>query len=120
MSKRRLRAGKQARYTRCCRSTGASARASQIESCACAASVVKASDATPKAEWASGGTASMLVMTCLLDRVAVPESALSVAKSRPKAWLVGLPGCGHNMINERGEDLVRPMSEFIGRTSRHH
>lgn len=85
-----------------------------------AAAQVKASDATPKAEWAGGGTAPMLVMTCLLDLIAVPESALSVAKSRPNAWLVGLPGCGHNMLNERGEDLVRLMSEFIVRTSKHH
>ncbi len=67
---------------------------------------------------AGGGTAPMLVMTCLLDCVAVPESALSVAKSRPNAWLVGLPGCGHNMLNERGEDLVRLMSDFIVRTSK--
>jgi pimeloyl-ACP methyl ester carboxylesterase len=85
-----------------------------------AAAQVKASDATPKEEWASGGTAPMLVMTCLLDLVAVPESALTVAKSRPNAWLVGLPGCGHNMLNERGEDLVRLMSEFIVRTSKPH
>jgi pimeloyl-ACP methyl ester carboxylesterase len=83
-----------------------------------AAAQVKASDATPKAEWAGGGTAPMLVMTCLFDRVAVPESALSVAKSRPDAWLVGLPGCGHNMLNERGEDLVRLMSDFMVRTSK--
>lgn len=83
-----------------------------------AAAQVKASDATPKDQWASGGTAPMLVMTCLLDRVAVPESALIVAKSRPNAWLVGLPGCGHNMLNERGEDLVRLMAEFIARTSK--
>jgi pimeloyl-ACP methyl ester carboxylesterase len=48
----------------------------------------------------------------------VPESALSVAKSRPNAWLVGLPGCGHNMLNERGEDLVRLMSDFMVRTSK--
>jgi hypothetical protein len=53
----------------------------------------------------------MLVMTCLLDVVAVPESALSVAKSRPNAWFVGLPECGHNMLNERGDDLVRLMSD---------
>jgi pimeloyl-ACP methyl ester carboxylesterase len=50
-----------------------------------ASAQVKASDATPVEEWASGGTAPMLVMTCLLDRVAVPESALSVASSRPDA-----------------------------------
>ncbi|MDF0546571.1 alpha/beta hydrolase [Sphingobium sp. H39-3-25] len=83
-----------------------------------AAAQAKASEATPNAEWSTGGTAPMLVMTCLFDRVAVPESALVIAKSRPKAWLVGLPNCGHNMLNERGGDLVRLMSEFILRTSK--
>lgn len=93
--------------------------AEQGEYPALAAAQVKASDATPPEEWATGGTAPMLVMTCLLDVVAVPESALSTAKSRPNAWLVGLPGCGHNMLNERGDDLVRLMSDFILRTSKH-
>jgi pimeloyl-ACP methyl ester carboxylesterase len=83
-----------------------------------AAAQAKASDATPNVEWSKGGTAPMLVMTCLQDRVAVPESALVVAESRPKAWLVGLPGCGHNMLNEHGDDLVRLMSDFILRTSK--
>ena len=92
--------------------------AAEGEHPALAAAQVKASDATPKAEWAEGGTAPMLVMTCLLDRVAVPESALSIAKSRPNTWLVGLPGCGHNMLNERGPALIRLMSEFIARTSK--
>lgn len=93
--------------------------AEQGEFPALAAAQAKASDDTPPEEWAVGGTAPMLVMTCLLDVVAVPESALSIAKSRPNAWLVGLPGCGHNMLNERGDDLVWMISEFILRTSRH-
>ena len=82
---------------------------------ALASAQAKASDATPKAEWADGGTAPMLVMTCLPDRVAVPESALAIAKSKPNAWLVGLPGCGHNMLRERGADIVRLISEYIQR-----
>jgi pimeloyl-ACP methyl ester carboxylesterase len=93
--------------------------AEQGEYPALAAAQVKASDATPPEEWATGGTAPMLVMTCLLDVVAVPQSARSIAKSRPNAWLVGLPGCGHNMLYERGDDLVWLMSDFILRTSRH-
>jgi len=76
----------------------------------------KASDATPKAEWSSGGRAPMLVLTCLQDRVAVPESALAVAKNRPATWLVGMPACGHNMLNERPGDLRRLISEFIRST----
>ncbi|RQO57186.1 hypothetical protein DBR47_15210 [Paucibacter sp. KBW04] len=75
----------------------------------------KASDATPKEQWSMGGTAPMLVLTCLQDRVAVPESALSIAKKRPATWLVGLPACGHNMLNERPEDLQRLISDFIQR-----
>ena len=82
------------------------------------AAQVKADNATPKEEWINGGKAPMMVLTCLLDRMAVPESALSIAKSRPKTWLVGLPGCGHNMLNERGADLARLMSEFVLRTSK--
>ena len=82
-----------------------------------AAAQMKADAATPKNDWSKGGTAPMLVMTCLLDRVAVPESALSIVKSRPDAWLEGLPGCGHNMINERGPDITRMMLEFISRTA---
>ncbi|MBF4505279.1 alpha/beta hydrolase [Flavobacterium sp. JLP] len=73
----------------------------------------KSSDATPKEQWSTGGTAPMLVITCLLDRVAVPESALNIAKERPKTWLVGLPLCGHNMLNEKGNDIKRLMVEFI-------
>jgi pimeloyl-ACP methyl ester carboxylesterase len=83
---------------------------------ALASAQARSSDATPKDQWAKGGTAPMLVLTCLLDRVAVPESALAIAKNRPKTWLVGMPGCGHNMLNERGDDLKRSIVEFINRT----
>lgn len=89
--------------------------AAQGEFPALAAAQVKASDATPKAEWSSGGTAPMLVLTCLADRVAIPEGALTLAKSRPDTWLIGLPGCGHNMINERPDDLAKSLSDFIVR-----
>lgn len=60
-----------------------------------------------------GGTAPMLAITCLLDRVAVPENAFNIAKTRPNTWLAGLPGCGHNMINEQPEELRRLIVGFI-------
>ena len=60
-----------------------------------------------------GGTAPMLILTGLQDIVAVPESALLLAKARPKTWLVALPNCGHNMLNERGNDINRLMVEFM-------
>ena len=56
-----------------------------------AAAQIKASDATPKSEWIGGGAAQMLILTCLQDRVAVPENALNLAKSRAKTWVVGIP-----------------------------
>lgn len=80
-----------------------------------AAAQIKASEATPKAEWANGGSAPMLVLTCLADRIAVPEGALVLAKSRRNTWLVGLPACGHNMLNERPNDIARLVFEFITR-----
>ena len=80
---------------------------------AVAAAEAKASDATPKEAWSLGGTAPMLAITCLLDRVAVPENAFRIAEMRPNTWLAGLPGCGHNMINEQPEELRRLIVGFI-------
>jgi pimeloyl-ACP methyl ester carboxylesterase len=80
---------------------------------AIAAAEVKASEATPKEAWSMGGTAPMLAITCLLDRVAVPENAYKIAETRPNTWLAGLPGCGHNMINEQPEELRRLIVGFI-------
>jgi pimeloyl-ACP methyl ester carboxylesterase len=76
----------------------------------------QASNRTPNEEWTMGGTAPMLVLTCLNDRVAVPESALSIAEKRPKTWLIGLPNCGHNMLNERGDSIKELIISFIKNT----
>jgi pimeloyl-ACP methyl ester carboxylesterase len=80
---------------------------------AVAAAEVKASDATPSEAWSRGGTAPMLAITCLQDRVAVPENAFRIARTRPNTWLAGLPACGHNMINEQPEELRRLIVGFI-------
>jgi pimeloyl-ACP methyl ester carboxylesterase len=82
-----------------------------------AAAQVNASNATPNAEWANGGEAPMLVLTCLDDLIAVPENALNLAKSRPDTWLVGIPDCGHNMIYERPEDIAQLIVSYIGQHS---
>jgi pimeloyl-ACP methyl ester carboxylesterase len=78
-----------------------------------AAAQVKANDATPKSEWIGGGAAPMLILTCLQDRIAVPENALNLAKSRTNTWVIGIPQCGHNMLYERPEDLRRLIVEHI-------
>ena len=83
-----------------------------------AAAQMKADGSTPKSEWAQGGTAPMLVMTCLQDRVALPKGALMLAESRPRTWLAGFPNCGHNMLNEIGDQLQRAISDFILHTAR--
>ncbi len=80
-----------------------------------AAAQVRANEATPKSEWANGGTAPMLVLTCLADRIAPPEGAMMLARSRPGTWLVALPACGHNMVNERPADIARLIAEFVTR-----
>jgi pimeloyl-ACP methyl ester carboxylesterase len=84
---------------------------------ALAAAQVKATNATPMAEWAHGGQAPMLVLTCLQDLIAVPENAFNLAKSRPDTWLVGIPDCGHNMIYERPEDIAQLIVNYIGQHS---
>jgi hypothetical protein len=43
----------------------------------------------------------------------VPENAYKIAETRPNTWLTGLPGCGHNMINEQPEELRRLIVGFI-------
>jgi pimeloyl-ACP methyl ester carboxylesterase len=78
-----------------------------------ASAQVKASNATPKSEWAEAGTAPMLILTCLQDLVAVPENGLNLAKKRSNTWLVGIPSCGHNMIFEQPEVLERLIIEYI-------
>lgn len=72
-----------------------------------------ASENTPMAEWEMGGTAPMLIITCLFDLYAPPESGLILAKKRPKTWYIGLPNCGHNMVNEKGDDITRLIVEFM-------
>ena len=79
---------------------------------------IDASNATPKSEWMSGGSAPMMVLTCLQDVVAVPENALNIGKRRPDTWVVGIPGCGHNMLFEQPDAIAELITSFINRTSR--
>jgi len=83
-----------------------------------AALQVKAAQKTPLEDFVRGGTAPMLVLTGLDDRVAVPQNALNIATTRPNTRLVGIPNCGHNMIFEVLEDLVMYTVEHIQRNSK--
>ena len=79
---------------------------------------VKAAQSTPVEDFLRGGTAPMLVLTGLDDRVAVPQNALNIAVTRPNTRLVGIPNCGHNMIFEVLDDLVMYTVEHIQRNSK--
>lgn len=78
---------------------------------------IEASNSTPLNEWLSGGSAPMLVIVGLQDRVAVPENGLALATGRPQTWLLGIPDCGHNMVDEQPETLSREIARFINYNS---
>jgi pimeloyl-ACP methyl ester carboxylesterase len=78
-----------------------------------AASQAAASEATAATEWLRGGTAPMLVITGLDDRIAPPENGLRLATSRPRTTLVGLPNCGHSMLDEQPEAILRLLTTFL-------
>ena len=59
----------------------------------------------------------MLVIVGLQDRVAVPENGLALATGRPQTWLLGIPDCGHNMVDEQPETLSREIARFINYNS---
>jgi pimeloyl-ACP methyl ester carboxylesterase len=73
----------------------------------------KASELTPPEEWLQGGTAPMLVMVGLDDLVAPPENGLRLAESRPDTTLIGLPNCGHSMLDEQPETIIRLLGHFL-------
>jgi pimeloyl-ACP methyl ester carboxylesterase len=68
---------------------------------------------TPPEEWLQGGTAPMLVMVGLDDLVAPPENGLRLAESRPNTTLIGLPNCGHSMLDEQPETIIRSLGHFL-------
>ena len=82
---------------------------------ALASAQVAASNATPSSEWVDGGTAPMMVITCLQDVVAVPQNGLNIAMSRPNTWLVGIAECGHNMVFEQPEALRLLLVQYVSR-----
>jgi pimeloyl-ACP methyl ester carboxylesterase len=73
----------------------------------------KAVEATPLDEWLYGGVAPMLVMVGLDDVVARPENGLRLAEARSNTSLIGLPNCGHSMLDEQPEAIVRWLSRFL-------
>ena len=73
----------------------------------------EASQSTPPDEWMSGGTAPMLVIVGLDDRIAVPANGVALATERADTTLLAIPNCGHKMVDEQPERLSRAVAEFI-------
>lgn len=73
----------------------------------------KAVEATPLDDWLLGGTAPMLVMVGLDDVVAPPENGLRLAGARAGTTLVGLPNCGHSMLDEQPDSILRLLTRFL-------
>jgi pimeloyl-ACP methyl ester carboxylesterase len=71
------------------------------------------SNRTPLAEWGMGGTAPMLILQGLEDKVAVPQNGFNLATKRPNTWLVGIPNCGHNMVYEKPLEVAELITAFI-------
>lgn len=84
---------------------------------AVAAAQIEASNATPPAEWTGGGSAPMLVLVGLHDRVAPPANGFEIAVTRANTSLVGLADCGHSMLDEQPETLRREIAGFINRNT---
>lgn len=80
---------------------------------AVAGSQARAVETTPPEEWLLGGTAPMLVMVGLDDVVAPPENGLRLAESRPDATLIGLSNCGHSMLDEQPDTIIRLLARFL-------
>ena len=71
------------------------------------------SNRTPLEEWWLGGTAPMLVVQGLEDKVAVPQNAFNVATKRANTWLIGIPNCGHNIVFEKPEEVAKHIVSFL-------
>lgn len=84
-----------------------------------AAAQLSISDRTPMNEWARGGTAPMLILQGLEDKVAIPQNAINLATTRPSTWLIGLANCGHNMVFEQPDEIAEHIVAFVRRHGQH-
>jgi len=72
-----------------------------------------ASSRTSLKDWHLGGTAPMLVVQCLADRIAVPQNGWNLATQRPNTRLLALPGCGHAMLPEQPRAISNAVIGFL-------
>jgi len=68
---------------------------------------------TDFAEVYLGGTAPLLVVQGLQDRIAPPANAWNLVTARAGARLVALPDMGHAMLPERPDDIAAAVVAFL-------
>jgi pimeloyl-ACP methyl ester carboxylesterase len=74
----------------------------------------RAAEATPLSEWWDGGTAPMLVVQGLDDRIAPPENGRSLARRHPdRVRLLELEGAGHDPLRERPDRVIPAVLAFL-------
>jgi pimeloyl-ACP methyl ester carboxylesterase len=70
--------------------------------------------ATPKESWWSGGTAPMLVIQGLEDKIAPPENGRALRDEyRDRVTLVELPDAGHALVIEEPKAIAKAIHEFL-------
>ncbi len=69
--------------------------------------------ASPPEGWSEGGTAPMLVVQGLDDRIAPPVNAWELVNRRRGARLVALPDCGHALPAEQPAAVARAVVSFL-------
>ena len=68
---------------------------------------------TPVEEWWGGGTAPMLVVQGLQDRIAPPQNGRLLIEERPGSSLVEIDGAGHALLPERPEEVGNALIHFL-------
>ena len=78
-----------------------------------AAAQGRAARSRPVDEWWNGGTAPMLVVQGLNDRVAPPENGRALARDRPDVTLVELENAGHALLPEQPDAVATAVIDFL-------
>lgn len=87
-------------------------------SAATAAAQQSATQATPLDDWWTGGTAPMLIIQGLEDRLAVPENGRQLAAELGgRARLVELQDAGHALVLEQPEAIAAALLDFLAAES---
>jgi pimeloyl-ACP methyl ester carboxylesterase len=81
-----------------------------------AAAQRRAVEATPPAEWRHAGSAPLLIVQAMEDRMAPPQNAYTLkSELGGRVTLIELDGAGHAMLPEQPEKIAAAVLEYLGR-----